>query len=371
MVREQAFAVEEVALDGVLEFSRARAEDGRAVRRVWPRVELVVGVEGRQLSLFRRAEAHRRRCSVPDDRAGQLLLARVDDLDGPLDLLRQERRRRLRVKLLARAEAAADRRLDDAYFVFADADEFADYPALLKDGLGVAPDRELAPVAEVADAGGRFDRRMLHRRNVKTALDDDVRVFETLVGVALFDLALPDDVVFGKVRLKRFVSSFQRLVYREDRRQYGIFDDDFIAGLAACFGGLGGDAEYAVARALRFRREYLFIFKQQRRGRVARAVVEGVRHILRQERAHISGDGLRGAQIYFSDDGARVGTSDDGPIDHSRQLHVVGVDCAPSQLVPGLEPHHGMFDNGKIPLHHFVPPPILSAASFTAFSIFV
>ena len=38
-------------------------------------------------------------------------------------------------------------RLDDAYFVFADADEFADYPALLKDGLGVAPDLSLIHIS--------------------------------------------------------------------------------------------------------------------------------------------------------------------------------------------------------------------------------
>ena len=91
-----------------------------------------------------------------------------------LQPLRDQRRRRLGMQLLARAEAAAHNRLDHVHIGFLQSEDLGEDAALLKYRLGRAVARQVQPVTEIHVAGGQLDRHMLHRRRDEAALQNHV-----------------------------------------------------------------------------------------------------------------------------------------------------------------------------------------------------
>lgn len=91
----------------------------------------------------------------------EVLLARIEQLHGALDLAGDERRGVLGMQLLARAEACTDKRLDDVHVHFLEAEKLGQNAALLEHRLRAAVDRHVLAVAEVANAAGQLDHRVL------------------------------------------------------------------------------------------------------------------------------------------------------------------------------------------------------------------
>lgn len=83
----------------------------------------------------------------------------------------------------------------------------------------------------------------------------------------------------------------------EDRRKVLIFDLHRLGGGAGRLLRLRGDDGHTVADGQRLGRQDLFIRHQKRGGRVARAVEVGLRGLLRQGAAEVSGNLFRLAHI--------------------------------------------------------------------------
>ena len=319
MVCENAQADERVVRHVVLQFTRGGGHDRRRVRGVGAGVQAERRIKELQLAVFVRADAKINVGGVTHDGV-EVLLARIEQLHGALDLARDERRGVLGVQLLARAEACADKRLDDVHVHFLEAEELGQNAALLEHRLRAAVDRHVLAVAEVADAAGQLDHRVLHRRRDEVVFENDVGLFLAHSDVALRHLAPLDDVRVGKVRLHRGRVVRERGLDVKDRRKVLIFDLHRLGGGAGRLLRLRGDDGHAVADGQRLGRQHLFIRHQKRRGRVARAVEVGLRGLLRQGAAEVSGNLFRLAHIDAQNLGVGIRAAHQRGVGHVGEL---------------------------------------------------
>ena len=224
------------------------------------------------------------------------------------------------MQLLARAEACADKRLDDVHVHFLEAEKLGQNAALLEHRLRAAVDRHVLAVAEVADAAGQLDHRVLHRRRDKMVFENDVGLFLAHSDVALRHLAPLDDVRVGKVRLHRGRIIRERGLDVEDRRKVLVFDLHRLGGGAGRLLRLRGDDGHTVADGQRLGRQHLFIRHQKRRGRVARAVEVGLRGLLRQGAAEKTGNLFRLAHIDAQHLGVGIRAAHERGVGHVGEL---------------------------------------------------
>ena len=319
MVCEDAQAGKRVVRHVVLQFTRGGGHDRRRVGRVGAGVQAERRIKELQLAVFVRADAQIDIRGVTHDGV-EVLLARIEQLHGALDLAGDERGGVLGVQLLARAEACADKRLDDVHVHFLEAEKLGQNAALLEHRLRAAVDRHMLAVAEVADAAGQLDHRVLHRRRDEMVFHDNVGLRLTLGNVALRHLAPLDDVRVGKVRLHRGRVVGERGLDVKDRRKVLVLDLHRLGSGAGGLLRLRGDDGHAVADGQRLGRQHLFIRHQKRRGRVARAVEVGLRGLLRQGAAEVSGNLFRLAHIDAQNLGMGIRTAHERGVGHVGEL---------------------------------------------------
>ena len=319
MVCENAQADKRVVRHVVLQFTRGGGHDRRRVRGVGAGVQAERRIKELQLAVFVRADAKVNVGGVTHDGV-EVLLARIEQLHGALDLARDERCGVLGVQLLARAEACADKRLDDVHVHFLEAEELGQNAALLEHRLRAAVDRHVLAVAEVADAAGQLDHRVLHRRRDEVVFENDVGLFLAHSDVALRHLAPLDDVRVGKVWLHRGRVVGERGLDVEDRRKVLVFDLHCLGSGAGALFRLRGDDGHSVADGQRLGRQHLFIRHQKRRGRVARAVEVGLRGLLRQGAAEVSGNLFRLAHIDAQNLGVGIRAAHQRGVGHVGEL---------------------------------------------------
>ena len=250
-----------------------------------------------------------------------------DELHRPARLARQRGRDRLGAEEGLRAERAAHRRADDPDPLLRDLEDPREVLAQVERRLRPGPDLE--PVAVPAGDGRvRLHVRVVGGRGAERLLDDDVRLGEARVDVAVADRERVADVR-ARLRAKREVrgrAAGDRVLLVDERRaglrgldrvedggQLLVVDLDERGCLLGLALGLCGDGCDGIAdEAGAVDREH---------GRVLdlAAVPAQPAHVVGRERDDAVGHGDG------EDAGVRVERADDARVQHPGQLDVLGV----------------------------------------------
>ena len=244
--------------------------------------------------------------------------------------------------------------------------------------LRTAVNRQVLAVAEVANAAGQLNHRVLHGRRDEMAFHDNVGLRLALGNVALRHLAPLNDIRLRQVRLYRGRILCERCLDIKERCKRFIFDLHRFGSRTGSFLRFRSDDGHAVAEHQRLVSQHLFICHQQWGRRVARTVEIFLRRFLRQGTAEVAGDLLRLARINAKYLGVGMGAAHQRGIRHVRHRQIVCILPEAGRLVNGFQTRRLVVDNSKITLFHharasfpFAYASIASDAATIACSIFV
>ena len=191
--------------------------DCRSPRGVGARVEIGGEVHRRETPVAGRADPRDDPRGMALGRRHDRFAARIDHAHRPIEPPGGDRDEGLDRQIELRAEAAADRRRNDAHLLGRDAEDLRDVVAIhigrLRAGLDLDAVADAAREARLGLDIGVFDETRL-----EGAFDDDVRRGEARRGVAARHTSARQDVARA-VRVNAFGALFERLVDRRQRRQ--------------------------------------------------------------------------------------------------------------------------------------------------------